>query len=93
MEKTSDPHKTTRNVAYLCHGIGLLGLIFWIINGIIFFIGYASEGFKSSNLREMIANYGGALITAILPIILIYAIGSVLYLLLDIEENTRKPQQ
>ena len=91
MEKVQDPHKTIRNVAYLCHGIGLLGIIFWVINGLIFFYQFAARGFTSPTIRELIINYGGALITAIAPIILIYALGSVLYLLLEIAENTHKP--
>ena len=92
MEKNLDRLKRIRTVAYLCHGLGLLGLVFWVINGIIFFIGYATQSDKSPNLREMVANYGSALITAILPIVAVYAVGSVLYILLEIEENTRKPQ-
>lgn len=92
MEKIQDPHKTIRSVAYLCHGIGLLGIIFWVINGLVFFYQFASRGFKSPTLRELVITYGGALITAIIPIILVYAMGSLLYLLLEIAENTHKPQ-
>jgi len=92
MATVQDPHKTIRGVAYLCHGIGLLGIVFWVINGLVFFYQFASRGFKEPTPRELVINYGGALITAIIPIILIYALGSVLYILLEIAENTHKPQ-
>ena len=42
------------------------------------------------DFRGLIASYGGALIAAIVPVLLLYGAGGVINLLLDIEQHTRK---
>jgi hypothetical protein len=85
-----DKYKGLRNVSYLCQKLGMLGIILWIINAVIFFVSYFSEGMKVPNFRELIQGYGGALMASIIPILLLYAAGGVINLLLDLEVNTRK---
>jgi hypothetical protein len=85
-----DYHKGLRTASYVCMRLSILGGVLWGLNVVFFFIGYFSEGFHLPNFRELIAGYGGALIAAIVPILLLYSIGGVVNLLLDIEANTRK---
>lgn len=86
-----DKYKGLKNAAYLCQKMGILGGILWVINAIFFFIQYFSEGMKFPDIRVLVEGYGGALIGAIVPILLLYAAGGVIYLLIDIEANTKKP--
>jgi hypothetical protein len=90
MELMMEYRKGLRNAAYVCQRLGILGGILWIINCLFFFVEFFSNGAHLPNFREVIAGYGGALIAAIVPIIMIYCIGGVVALLLDIEANTRK---
>ena len=85
-----DQNKGLRNAAYLCQKLALFGGILWIINVVIFFIQYFSAGMKWPDFRAFIEGYGGGIIAAIIPILLLYAAGGVINLLLKIEENTRK---
>ncbi len=85
-----EKYKGLRNVSYLCQKLGMLGIALWIINAIIFFISYFSDGMKLPNFRSLIQNYGGTLMASIVPILLLYAAGGVINLLLDLEANTRK---
>jgi hypothetical protein len=86
-----DKYKGLRNAAYLCQRMGILGGILWILNAAFFFFQYFSEGMKVPDIRSLINGYGGALIAAIVPVLMLYAVGGVINLLLDIEANTRKP--
>jgi hypothetical protein len=90
MDQMMDYHKGLRNAAYICQRLGILGGVLWIINCLFFFFEFFTSGPHIPNFREIIAGYGGALIAAIVPIIMIYCIGGVVNLLLDIEANTRK---
>jgi hypothetical protein len=84
-----DHLKGLRSVAQFCQRLGILGGVFWVINALFFFV----EWFKNMSLpdvRGIISGYGGALIATIIPIVLIYAVGGVINLLISIEENTRK---
>jgi hypothetical protein len=83
-------YKMLRNVAYVCQGLAWIGVFLWIINAIIFFYTFFSSGTGISTVKDIIANYGGGIIAAIIPILLLYATGGLIYLFLDIEENTRK---
>ena len=83
-------YKGLRNAAYTCQRLALIGGVLWVLNAIFFFFQYFSEGMKMPNFRALIEGYGGALIAAIVPILLLYAAGGVINLLLDIETNTRK---
>jgi len=85
-----DQNKGLRNAAYLCQKLALFGGILWIINVVIFFIQYFSDGMKWPDFRTFVEGYGGGIIAAIIPILLLYAAGGVINLLLKIEENTRK---
>ncbi len=85
-----DQHKGLRTVAYLCQKLGIFGIVLWFLNALIFFIQYFSEGMKWPNFRQFVEGYGGGLIAAIVPILLLYASGGVINLLMKIEENTRK---
>ena len=85
-----DKFKGLRNVSYLCQKLGMLGIILWIINAVIFFISFFSQGMRMPNFRDLVEGYGGTLMAAIIPILLLYAAGGVINLLLDIEVNTRK---
>lgn len=84
-----DKYKGLLNVAYICQKMSLIGSVLWVLNVILFFIQLFSEGMKLS-LRAMVESYGGVLIAAIVPILMLYAVGGVIKLLLDIEANTRK---
>lgn len=83
-------YKMLRNVAYVCQGLAWIGVLLWLINAIIFFytVFFTAAGFP--NIRDIITGYGGGLIAAIVPILILYAAGGLIYLLLDIEQNTRK---
>jgi hypothetical protein len=85
-----DRHKSLRNAAYVCQRLALLGGILWALNCVIFFIQYFSAGMQIPSFREVVEGYGGALIATIVSILLLYAAGGVIGLLLDIEANTRK---
>jgi hypothetical protein len=62
----------------------------WALNAIFFFVQYFSDGMKLPDFRGVITTYGGTLIAAIVPVLLLYAAGGVINLLLDIEANTRR---
>ncbi|MBU1298133.1 MAG: hypothetical protein KKF20_00025 [Bacteroidetes bacterium] len=83
-------YKMLSNVAYVCQGLAWIGVLLWIINAIIFFYTFFSSGPGISTVKDIIANYGGGIIAAIIPILLLYATGGLIYLFLDIEQNTRK---
>jgi len=83
-------HKMLRNVAYLCQGLAWIGAILWILNAIIFFYTFFSSCTGIPSFKDLLTNYGGGIIAAIIPILLLYAAGGLIYLLLDIEQNTRK---
>ena len=85
-----EKHKGLRNAAYICQRLAIIGGIVWIVNCLIFFVQYFSAGMRLPNFHEMIQGYGGALIASIVSILLLYAAGGVIGLLLDIEANTRK---
>ena len=85
-----DKYKGLRNAAYVCQKLAVVGGVLWGLNAVFFFFQYFSEGMRLPNIRAVIENYGGALIAAIVPILLIYAAGGVINILLDIEGNTRK---
>ena len=85
-----DKYKGLRNASYLFQKLGILGVVLWVINALVFFVSYFSQGMKIPNVRELIEGYGGTLMAAIIPILLLYAAGGVINLLLDIEVNTRK---
>ena len=83
-------NKGLRNAAYVCQRLAIVGGIVWLINCIMFFVQYFSSGVRLPNFREVIEGYGGTLIAAIVPILLLYAAGGAIGLLLDIEANTRR---
>ena len=85
-----EKHKGLRNAAYICQRLALIGGAVWFVNCVIFFIQYFSAGMQFPNFREVIGGYGGALIASIVSILLLYAAGGAIGLLLDIEANTRK---
>ncbi|MBI4546495.1 MAG: hypothetical protein HY707_00835 [Ignavibacteriae bacterium] len=85
-----DQHKGLRTVAYVCQKLAVLGGVFWGLNAIFFFYQYFSDGMKMPDFRSLIASYGGTLIAAIVPVLLLYAAGGVINLLLNIEANTRR---
>ncbi len=85
-----DRYKGLRNAAYVCQRLALFGGILWVINVVIFFWEYFSTGMSMPDFRELINSYGGTFIAVIVPILLLYAAGGVVNLLLDIEANTRK---
>jgi hypothetical protein len=85
-----EQHKGLRNAAYVCQKLALFGGVLWIINVVLFFVQYFSAGMQWPNFRVFVEGYGGGIIAAIIPILLIYASGGVINLLLKIEENTRK---
>lgn len=85
-----DYHKGLRNAGYICQRLAILGGILWLLNCLFFFVEYFSAGIRIPNFHEIIAGYGGALIAAIVPILMLYCVGGVINVLLDIEVNTRK---
>ena len=85
-----EKHKGLRNAAYLCQRLALVGGAVWALNCVIFFMQYFNAGMRFPNFREMIEGYGGALIASIVSILMLYAAGGAIGLLLDIEANTRK---
>ena len=85
-----EQHKGLRNAAYVCQKLALFGGVLWIINVVLFFVQYFSAGMQWPNFRVFVEGYGGGIIAAIIPILLLYAAGGVINLLLKIEENTRK---
>ena len=85
-----DRYKGLRNAAYVCQRLAMFGGILWILNAVVFFIQYFSDGMKLPDFRSLIAGYGGTIIAAIVPILLLYAAGGAVNLLLDIEANTRR---
>jgi hypothetical protein len=85
-----DKYKGLRNAAYICQRMGLLGGVLWLLNAVFFFVQYFSEGMKIPDIRVMVQGYGGALIAAIVPVLMLYSVGGVIGLLLDIEANTKK---
>ena len=85
-----DQHKGLRNAAYVCQKLAIFGGALWAINVVIFFVQYFSAGMQWPNFRVFVEGYGGGIIAAIIPILLLYAAGGVINLLLKIEENTRK---
>lgn len=84
-----DHLKGLRSVAQFCMRLGILGGVFWVINAIFFFIEWL-KNWSLPDVRGIISSYGGALIATIIPIVLIYAVGGLINLLIAIEENTRK---
>ena len=85
-----DKHKGLRNVAYICQRLALVGGVLWILNCVLFFIKFFSSGLVLPDIRGIIEGYGGVLIASIVPILMLYTVGGVVGLLLDIEANTRK---
>ena len=85
-----DNHKGLRNAAYVCQRLALVGGVLWVLNAIYFFVQYFSDGMKVPDFRSLIEGYGGTLMAAIVPILLLYAAGGVVNLLLNIEMNTRR---
>lgn len=85
-----DKYKGLRGAAYICQKLGLIGGVVWLINVVFFFIQYFSEGMRFPDVRSLVQGYGGALIAAIVPVLMLYAVGGLINLLLDIEGNTRK---
>ena len=85
-----DHTKGLRNAAYVCQRLALVGGVLWALNAIFFFVQYFSDGMRLPNFRSVIESYGGALMAAIVPILLLYAAGGVINLLLNIEANTRQ---
>ena len=83
-------HKSLRTAGYVCQRLALLGGVFWALNAVFFFVQYFSDGMRLPDFRTLVASYGGTLIAAIVPVLLLYAAGGVVNLLLDIEANTRK---
>jgi len=83
-------YKGLRNAAYICQRLAIIGGILWGLNAVFFFFQYFSDGMKLPDFRSLIATYGGTLIAAIVPVLLLYAAGGVINLLLDIEANTRR---
>lgn len=85
-----EKYKGLRNIAYICQKMSIVGSILWILNILLFFVQYFSGGMRFPNVRSLVEGYGGALIAAIVPILMLYCVGGFIYLLLDIEANTRK---
>ena len=85
-----DNYKGLRSAAYICQRLALIGGVLCVLNAVFFFIQYFSDGMKVPNFRALIESYGGALIAAIVPILLLYAAGGVINILLNIEANTKK---
>ena len=85
-----DKYNGLRNVAYVCKRLGLLGGVLWFLNSIYYLVEFFSGGLRLPNIRETIASYGGALFASLIAVLLLYAVGGVINLLLDIEANTRK---
>lgn len=85
-----DHNKGLRNAAYICQRLALFGGVLWALNAIFFFVQFFSDGMRLPNFRSVIESYGGALMAAIVPILLLYAAGGVINLLLNIEANTRR---
>jgi hypothetical protein len=82
--------KGLRNAAYICQRLALVGGILWVLNSVFFFIQYFSDGMRMPDFRALISSYGGTLIAAIVPVLLLYAAGGAINLLLEIEGNTRR---
>ena len=70
--------------------MAVVGGVIWVINAILFFVQFFSQGAQAPNLRSVVEGYGEALIAAIVWILMLYAAGGVINLLLDIEANQRK---
>ena len=87
-----DKYKGLRNAAYICQKISMIGGVLWALNVVFFFFQYFSEGMRIPNIRSVVEGYGGVLIAAIIPILLLYCGGGVVYLLMDIDANTKKTQ-
>ncbi len=85
-----EKNKGLRNAAYICQRLAIIGGIVWLVNCAIFFVQYFSGGVHIPNFRDVIEGYGGALMASIVSILLLYAAGGAINLLLDIEANTRK---
>jgi hypothetical protein len=85
-----DKYKGLRNAAYVCQKLAILGGVLWVINAVIFFIQYFSGGMCLPDFRGLVEGYGGALIAAVIPILMLYNVGGIIYVLLDIEANTKK---
>ena len=85
-----DNHKGLRNAAYVCQRLALVGGVLWMLNALFFFVQYFSAGMQIPDFRALIEGYGGTLMAAIVPILLLYAAGGVVNLLLTIELNTRQ---
>jgi hypothetical protein len=83
-------YKMLKNIAYLCQGLAWIGGVLWIVNAIIFFYTYFTSKIDLPKIGDLVTGYGGGIIAAIIPIILLYAVGGLIYLLIDIEHNTRK---
>lgn len=84
-----DHRKGLRNAAYICMRLAILGGILWFINAVVFFVEWFKNGFHL-DFSNILTNYGGALIATIVSVLLLYCVGGVVNLLLDIEANTRK---
>lgn len=85
-----DKYKGLRNIAYVCQKLAIIGGVLWVINVIVFFVQYFSSGMQLPDFRTLVGTYGGALIAAIVPILMLYNVGGIIYVLLDIEANTRR---
>lgn len=85
-----DKNKGLRNAAYVCQRLALVGGVLWALNCVIFFVQYFSAGMSLPSFRDVVQGYGGALIASIVSVLLLYAAGGAIGLLLDIESNTRK---
>jgi hypothetical protein len=83
-------YKGLRNAAYVCQRLAIVGGVLWALNAAFFFFQYFSDGMKVPDFRSLISSYGGTLIAAIVPVLLLYAAGGAINLLLDIEANTRR---
>lgn len=83
-------NKGLRNAAYVCQRLAVVGGILWALNAVFFFFQYFSDGMRLPDFRALISSYGGTLIAAIVPVLLLYAAGGAINLLLDIEANTRR---
>jgi uncharacterized membrane protein len=92
MENLRKKNKGLRNMAYICQKMSFIGGILWLINILLFFVECFSGGTRLHSVKLLLEGYGGALIAAIVPILMLYFMGGVIYLLLDIEANTRKTQ-
>lgn len=85
-----DHNKGLRTAAYVCQRLAVLGGVLWALNALFFFVQYLSDGMRLPNFRAVVETYGGTLIAAIVPILLLYGAGGVINLLLTIEANTRR---